>query len=74
MIHILNNLPEEYGVILDGLESRLIIPDSDPNKLTIENIRDKLNNRFERIAKNTEAKEEEKALAVAAFQIWSQKW
>ena len=43
-----------------------MLPDSDPNKLTIENIRDKLNNRFERIAKNTEAKEEEKALA--AFQ------
>lgn len=68
MIHILNNLPEEYDVILDGMESRLMLPDSDPNKLTIENIRDKLNNRFERIAKNTEAKEEEKAFAAFSKQ------
>jgi hypothetical protein len=63
MIHILNNLPEAYDVILDGMESRLMLPDSDPNKLTIENIRDKLNNRFERITKNELAKEEEHALA-----------
>jgi hypothetical protein len=63
MIHILNNLPESYDVILDGMESRLMLPDSDPSKLTIENIRDKLNNRFERITKNELAKEEEHTLA-----------
>ena len=57
MIHILNNLPESYDVILDGMESRLMLPDSDPNKLTIENIRDKLNSQFERIAKNESAAE-----------------
>jgi hypothetical protein len=62
MIHILNNLPESYDVILDGMESRFMLPDSDPSKLTIENIRDKLNNRFERITKNELAKEEEHAL------------
>jgi hypothetical protein len=49
MIHILNNLPEAYDVILDEMESRLMFPDSDPNKLTIKNIPDKLNNRSERI-------------------------
>lgn len=39
-----------------------MLPNIDPNKLTIENIRDKLNNRFERIEKNKTAREEEKAL------------
>ena len=62
MIHILNNLPEEYDVVLDGMESRLMLEESDSNKLTIENIRDKLNNRYERIIKNEEADLEEKAL------------
>ena len=68
MIHILNNLPESYDVILDGMESRLMLPDSDPNKLTIENIRDKLNSRFERIAKNESAREDEQALAAYSKQ------
>ena len=49
MIHVLNNLPEEYDVVLDGMESRLLLADSDPNKLTIEDVRAKVNNRFERI-------------------------
>jgi hypothetical protein len=48
------------------MESRLMLADSDPNKLTIENIRDKLNCRFERIAKNESAREEEQALAALA--------
>ena len=34
MIHILNNLPEEYYVILDGLENRLTASGDDA--LTIE--------------------------------------
>ena len=49
MIHVLNNLTEEYDVILDGMESKLMLGDNDPNKLTIEEIRAKLNNRHERI-------------------------
>ena len=68
MIHILNNLPESYDVILDGMESRLMLPDSDPNKLTIENIRDKLNSRFERIANSESAREDEQALAAYSKQ------
>ena len=44
MIHVLNNLPEQYDVVLDGMESRLMLGDGDPNKLTIEDVRDKLNN------------------------------
>ncbi len=38
MIHILNNLPEQYDVVLDGMESRLILDDLDQNKLTVEEI------------------------------------
>lgn len=64
MVKILNNLPSEYDVILDGLENRLTLDQSDPNALTIENIREKLNNRYERIKKNESEDdvEEEKAL------------
>jgi len=65
MVKVLNNLPSEYDVILDGLENRLTLDQSDPNTLTIENIREKLNNRYERILGKIEAeeeKEEEKAL------------
>ena len=49
MIHVLNNLPVEYDVVLDGMESRLLLANSDPKKLTIEDIRAKLNNQFDRI-------------------------
>ena len=42
MIHVLNNLTEDYDVVLDGLESRLMLNENDPNKLTIEDVRDKL--------------------------------
>ena len=49
LIHILNNLPEEYDVVLDGLESRLMLDESDKNKLTIKDVQDKLNNRYERL-------------------------
>ena len=57
MIHILNNLPELYDVVLDGMENRLMLSDSDPNKLTIENVRDKLNNRFERLDEREKVKD-----------------
>ena len=41
MIHVLNNLPEEYDVILDGLENRLMA--TGENALNIDSIREKLN-------------------------------
>ena len=50
MVKILNNLPSEYDTILDGLENRLTLDPSDSNALTIESIREKLSNRYERIA------------------------
>jgi len=52
MIYIFNNLPEQYDVVLDGMESRLMLGYNDKDKLTIENIQDKLNNWFERIKHN----------------------
>ena len=38
MIHILNNLSEQYGVVLDRMESRLMLADNDASKLFIEDI------------------------------------
>ena len=67
MIHVLNNLPVEYDVVLDGMESRLMLPDEDANKLTIEDIRAKLNNRFERMDERESQAKQEVAL-IANFQ------
>ena len=43
MIHVLNNLPEVYDVILDGLVNHLT--PSDDNASMIEVIREKLSHR-----------------------------
>ena len=47
MIHVLNNVPVEYDVVLDRMESHLMLPDGHANKLTIEDVRANLNNHFE---------------------------
>ena len=49
MIHVINNLHESYDVILDGLENRLMLKKGDPQKLTLEDLRAKLNGQYERI-------------------------
>ena len=46
MIHVLNNLPEEYNVILDGLKNRLMA--TGENALTIDLICEKLNHRYKK--------------------------
>ena len=51
VIHILNKLQELYNVVLDGMESRLMLSDGDANRLTIENFRYELNNCFEHLDK-----------------------
>ncbi len=51
VIHILNNLTEEYNVVLDGMESKLILAYADWNKLMVKYIQAKLNNQFERFDK-----------------------
>jgi len=53
MVHILNNLPLQYDVILDGLEAQL-----ENKKLTLENLREKLVNRYLRIRKNVKKVDE----------------
>ena len=49
MIHVLNNLTEEYDVILDGMENRSMLKENDQNELTIEDVRDKLSGRYGRV-------------------------
>ncbi len=50
MVCVLNNLPEEYDVVVDRLETRLVSTGED--RLTIEALRERLNSRFERIHSN----------------------
>ena len=56
MIHVLNNLIEDYDVILGGMKNRLMLNENNPNKLTIEDVRDKLSGQYikirEQIANN----------------------
>ena len=59
MIHVLNNLPNEYYVILHGLKYCLMV--SRDNVLTIEVICEKLNHQYKK-NKNKEKRETEKAL------------
>ena len=49
MIRVLNNLPEPYDVVLDDMEGRLVLEESDDSHLTIEDIRAKLSNRYEQV-------------------------
>ena len=43
MIHVLNSLNKEYYVILDGMQSRLMmLNENNSNKLAIEDAQDKL--------------------------------
>jgi len=60
IIHVLANLPEEYEVVVQGLEDRLEDPSTAP---TVEQIRTKLNARYKRLIGQTEKSEEEKAFA-----------
>ena len=52
VIHILNNLPEEYNVILDGLENCPMATGG--NDLTIDSINEKVNHRCEIIKSKKE--------------------
>ena len=60
IIHVLSNLPEEYEVDVSEFEEKL---KDAVNPLDIEDIRQKLNSRYECGVKNTEIKEEEMTLA-----------
>ena len=54
--HVLQNLPEEYEVVVESLESRL---EDTTKKLEIEEVRTKLNARFARMSKQKEKNEDE---------------
>ena len=60
MSRVLDNLPEECDVVLGGMESRLMLSDSDQNKLTIEDIQNKLKNQAEQINGRVAEKDNEK--------------
>ena len=56
MIHILNNLPKEYDVILNGFENCLMA--TRENALTIDSICKKLNHRYKKMKSKKEEKNE----------------
>ena len=59
-IHVLNNLPKDYNVILNGLENHLMVMGDD--MLTINMICEKLNYQYKKIKNKKEQKvEKEKA-------------
>ena len=65
LLHILNNLPKEYDVVLDGLESRL--DETGDKALTLEIVCEKLSQRYVRIKKevvddDNDGREHERAL------------
>ena len=59
MIHIMNSLPEQYDPIVDNLEIRLMKKDDDPEKLTLDDLREKLSDRYARIIDKEEHKNEQ---------------
>ena len=60
IIHILSNLPEEYEVAVSELERKL---KDDSIQLKMEDIRETLSSRYERMVKNDKVRKEEKAYA-----------
>ena len=73
MIHILNNLLEEYDVIFNGLENHLIA--TGENALTIDSIHEKPNHRYEKIkSKKEEKNKKEKALNIYNRQYKQRCW
>lgn len=75
MVHVINNLPRAYDVIYDGLESKL--SQTGDEALTIEKMRDKINERFDRVEglrdedmmNDSEGLDEETGLAAITAQL-----
>ena len=74
MIHVLNNLTEDYDVVLDGMESRLMLNENNPNKLTIEDVRDKLSGRFDRIRERSEKEKDSSWVTEEALAAYTKKY
>ena len=62
MIHILNNVPEEYDVVLDRMEDKLCLKDDNDNKLTVEDIHNKLSDRYKKLKNKHYENTKKKAL------------
>ena len=58
IIHMINSLPKEYNVILNGIENCL--SSSRDNALAIEVTCDKLNHRYKKIKNKNDRKSEKK--------------
>ena len=73
MIHVLNTLPKEYDVIINGLENCLTATGDDA--LTIDLIRKNLNHGYKKVkCKKEEKTEKEKALGAYYKQYKQQCW
>ena len=71
MMHIMNNLPSAYDSLIENLEDRL---DSVLDPLTLDNLRDKISEKYEKIKRrkgwesgSDSEKDEEKALFAKTF-------
>ena len=66
-IHILSNLPEEYEVAVSKLKEKKLKDTRNP--LNMEDVRIRLDRRYDRIIKHAELREEETALAACRKQF-----
>ncbi len=58
IIHNMNSLLEQYDPIVDNLEIRLMKKDDDPDKLTLDDLQEKLSDRYAHIIDKEEHKSE----------------
>ncbi len=54
----MNSLPELYDPIVDNLEIQLMKKEDDPDKLTLDDLREKLSDRYAQIIDREEHKSE----------------
>lgn len=73
IIHILNNLPEKYDVVLDNLENKLMTDDKN-NLLTIEEVREKLSGRYQRVNQKIQDDVHDREKALAAYEKYKKQF
>ena len=61
-------------MVLDGMESRLMLNENDPNKLTIEDVRDKLSGRFDRICERSEKEKDSSWVTEEALAAYTKQY
>ena len=70
-VHILNNLPKDYDLILDGLENCLRVTRDDA--LTIDVIREKWNHRCKQV-KNKKEEKVKRGKSLGAYNTQYKQW